>query len=137
MDFRWILEGFWMTFGIIFRTLYPMGFQVRFKIDFGRFWPPNWRSQRGSTSGLLQFLGQLFVSWGCLGAKMPPGTLQDPSKSPLGIDFRGFWPQLGGFWVPTCMILLLPLRPRARGRLPKALRYVYVYIDIKMYSNKF
>ena len=35
-----ILEGFWMTFGIIFRALYPMGFQERSESDFGRILAP-------------------------------------------------------------------------------------------------
>ena len=35
IDFGWILEGFWVTFGIIFRALYPIGFQERSKSDFG------------------------------------------------------------------------------------------------------
>ena len=35
MDFEWILNGFWFTFGIIFRALYPMSFQERSESDFG------------------------------------------------------------------------------------------------------
>ena len=35
MDFGRILGGFWVTFGIIFRALYPIGFQERPKSDFG------------------------------------------------------------------------------------------------------
>ena len=40
MDFERIWEGFWVTFGIFFRTLYPMGFQVRSEKDFGRILVP-------------------------------------------------------------------------------------------------
>ena len=40
MDFGWILEGFSVTFGIIFQALYPMGFQVRSERDFGRILAP-------------------------------------------------------------------------------------------------
>ena len=42
------------------------------------------------------------------------------------MDFKAqlgdFMLQLGGFWVPTCMILLLRACVKARGRLPQALR---------------
>ena len=52
-----------------------------------------------------------------------------------------FGTQLGGFWDPTCMILLLPWRPRARGRLPQALRslknLVYIFANIGLiFHNK-
>ena len=35
IDFEWILDGFWMTFGITFRALYPIGFEERSKSHLG------------------------------------------------------------------------------------------------------
>ena len=54
IDFEKNLEGFWMTFGINFRALYPMGFQVRSESDFGAISAP-----KGFPNRLVFFAGSV------------------------------------------------------------------------------
>ena len=73
MDLGWILEGFWVTFGIIFRALYPMSFQERSKSDFGWILAP-----KTSKIEFLNFPG--IVLEGILVPLGPQDGLQRPQQ---------------------------------------------------------
>ena len=72
---------------------------------FGGFWAPTWPPRGETTIQFLEHFSLLGPSWaqdlpktpprGLLGPPRPlqeaPWDPQDPSKRPLGTDFRGFW----------------------------------------------
>ena len=98
MDFGRLLASFFELYIGSVSKRYP-------RAIFGGFGPPTWRPRGGREVDFCSCLGNLFSSWGCLRAKLAPRGLQDPSKRPLGTDFKGFWAQLGGFWLPFWWIL--------------------------------
>ena len=63
----------------------------------------------GVQGGLNYQLWEVFVSsWGHLGPKMVPYGPQTPPRRPKAVILEDLGFQNRGFWVPTCMILLLP-----------------------------
>ena len=76
-----------------------------FQIDFWSILAPTWGVQGGSNYQLLE----VFVSsWGHLGLKMVPYGPQTPPRRPKALILKDLGLYNTGFWVPTCMILLLP-----------------------------
>ena len=93
-----------------------------------------------------------FRSWSSCGAILDPRSPKTSPRGVLGPIVEGFDPQLGGFWedfgahlggfwaglVPTTQQarkqtanqpdIDTTLHPWARGRWPKALIYIYIYI---------
>ena len=97
IDFGWILGGFWVIFGIIFRALYPIGFQERSKSDFYCFWE-DFGLQDGGPRGPPELVLEVYFG---LGRVLGPRWPQDPSRDLPRLIFLDFGPQLGGFWSPT------------------------------------
>ena len=91
MDFERILKGFSVIFGIIFRSLYPMGFQVRSERGFERILGPKTLQNRAAQFSRNPLVSDLGAILGLRGPQDPPRALKRPPGGHLGAILVPTW----------------------------------------------